>query len=801
MVEGAERREILAVRGMHCASCVARVERALRAVPGVRETAVNLASGVAAVTAATGTEPRALREAVRAAGYTVEDIAPPRRTLLSVKGMHCASCVARVERALRAVPGVRSAAANFAAGEAAVEHEARTLPEALAGGLRLLGYEVAVAESRLPDARPEEDESRATLRRFLAAAVLAAGALALSMHHHVPGLHLPGLPEGAVRLVLLVLTAAALAGPGRGFFVSAARLARRGTADMNTLIAVGTGAAFVYSAAITAAGRLADPVYFESATTIVALVLLGRFFEARARGRTSEAVRRLLALSAKRARVVRDGREEEVPVESVRPGDTLALRPGDRVPVDGVVADGRAAVDESMLTGEPMPAAKAPGDGITGGTIVREGALRFTATRVGEETALARIVRIVREAQATKAPVQRLADRVAAVFVPVVIAVAVLTLASWLLAGAPLSRGLMSAVAVLIIACPCALGLATPTAVMVGAGRGARAGILFRSAAALETAGRVDTVAFDKTGTVTRGEPAVAAVIPLAPFAEGDLLRLAAGAERHSEHPLGKAVVAAAAARGLPLPEGLEFSSSAGRGVTARVDGRVVRVGSRAYVAEGGADPAPLEDYAEREAARGRTAAWVVVDGAPAGILVLSDAVKPDAAQAMATLRSLGVRLLLLTGDGRRAAEAVAAQVGIDEVRAEMSPAGKAEAVRALRAAGRRVAMVGDGVNDAPALASADVGLALGAGTDVAIESAEVTLARADLGAAADAVRLARRTLRTIRENLLFAFLYNTLAIPVAAAGLLDPAIAAAAMALSSVSVVTNSLRLRTSRW
>ncbi|MCU0727075.1 MAG: heavy metal translocating P-type ATPase [Planctomycetes bacterium] len=718
---------------------------------------------------------------------------PPERMILVVEGMHCASCVARVERALAAVPGVRSAGVNLAAGEAVVE-SAGADPEALLAAVRLLGY--GVHRPGAPEVQGEETvtpgrgEERGFLLRFLVAAAVATAVMVLSMHFDGP----------ASRWASLLLTAVALAWPGAGFYSGAARLALRGTSDMNTLIALGTGAAFLYSAAVTVLGRHGAPVYFDSATMITALVLLGRTLEARARGKTSEAVRRLLELSPPRARLLRDGAEVEVGVDEVRAGDLLVVRPGERIPVDGLVKEGRAAVDESMLTGEPMPADKGPGAAVTGGTIARDGALRMQATRVGAGTTLARIVRTVREAQATKAPVQRLADRVAAVFVPAVILIAGATLAGWLLLGKPFEGALTAAVAVLVVACPCALGLATPAAVVVAAGRGARIGVLFRSAPALEAAGRVDTVVLDKTGTVTRGVPALSDVSPLPGVEAKELLRLAVSVEKWSEHPVAKAILMGGMLRGAKPAPVDDFRAEAGLGVRGTVEGRLVLAGSRRFLEEAGVDPAPLDPLADELAAKGRTPVCVAAGGAALGVLGISDTLKPDAKEAVAAFHALGLRTALLTGDRRSSAEMVAEEVGIEEVRAEVLPAEKADHVRALRAKGYRVAMVGDGINDAPALAAADLGIAVGTGTDVAIEAGDVTLMRPGLLAAVDALRLGRRALRTIRENLFWAFGYNVLMLPLAATGILDPMIAAGAMALSSVTVVLNSLRLRSAR-
>jgi Cu+-exporting ATPase len=607
---------------------------------------------------------------------------------------------------------------------------------------------------------------------------------------------------------------------------------------MNTLIALGTGAAYLFSIVATLfpaavagaaggthhpAGPVRAPVYFEAAAVIIALVLLGRMLEARAKARTGDAIRRLIGLQAKVARVLRDGREQEIPVEQVVPGDRVLVRPGERIPVDGIITEGESAVDESMLTGESLPVEKRVGDIVFGATMNRTGAFRFEATKVGQETALQQIIRLVQEAQGSKAPIQRLADAISGVFVPAVLMIAIATFVLWFdvaPAATRLQQALVAAVSVLIIACPCALGLATPTAVMVGTGRGAENGVLIKGGESLERAHRIDTIVLDKTGTITEGRPEVTDVViadrgsPIAdPGIEGTdsspeatLLRLAAGVERRSEHPLGEAVVRAAQARELELelPEPTRFEATPGHGVAAEVEGKALLLGNPRLMETKGVDISAMQETLNRLATEGKTPLLVAVDGRLAGVLAVADPVKAHAAEAVAALKRMGLRVLMITGDNRRTAEAVARQVGIEETLAEVLPDRKAEEVRRLQQEGRIVAMVGDGINDAPALAQADVGIAMSTGTDVAIEASDITLLKGDLRKVVTAIELSRATMRTIRQNLFFAFVYNVLGIPIAAGALypftgwmLSPVIASAAMALSSVSVVTNSLRLR----
>jgi P-type Cu+ transporter len=728
----------------------------------------------------------------------------------SVTGMSCAGCAAAIERSLRKVPGVREAVVNLATGRATVLHDERLAGRReLAKAVRDAGYGVAATA---------EEAGAGAARDYLSlrTSVIWGGALALiiflgSMRHWFPWM--PAFLQDF--FVLWALATPVQFVLGLRFYRAAWSALRHGTANMNTLVAVGTSAAYLFSAAATVfpgffrQAGVEPQVYFDTSAVIIVLILFGRLLEARAKGRTSDAIRRLMGLRPRTARVLGAEGEREVPVEAVRAGDVLVVRPGEKVPVDGVIVEGRTSVDESMITGESLPVDKGPGEEVVGATLNKWGSFRFRAVRVGEDTALARIIRMVEEAQGSKAPIQRLADVIAARFVPAVIVVALLTFAAWALFGPEprLVFALLNFVAVLIIACPCAMGLATPTAIMVATGRGAERGILVRSGESLETVHRVDTFVFDKTGTLTNGRPETTDVLPASRTERAELLKLAASVENGSEHPLGQAVVRKARAEGVAVEAAKDFRALEGMGVEGLVGGKRVLVGSRRLLEAEGIDASAMTADAGRLAGEGKTVAFVAVDGKPAGLLGLADTLKAGAREAVDALHRSGRRVVMLTGDNARTARALAAEAGIDDVRAEVLPGDKAEAVRALQAEGRRVAMVGDGINDAPALAQADVGLALGTGTDVAMASADITLMSGDLGAVVSAVALSRKTLRTIRQNLFWAFVYNVVGIPVAAGilypffgVLLDPMIASAAMALSSVSVVSNSLRLRRAR-
>ncbi|WP_438006452.1 heavy metal translocating P-type ATPase [Sorangium sp. So ce321] len=748
-----------------------------------------------------------------------------RRVDLPIEGMTCAACVRRIERALLATGGVRDAKVNLVTRSATITFDpAAASTSALVAAVERAGYSVperraapdsaAAPADRAAAADEGLDGERRALRRDLAISLaLSVPLLVLGMSHgRIPG------ADGAIgRLVQLALATAVVAGPGRRFFRLAWAALRHRAADMNTLVALGTGAAWGYSAVAVLAPQLfphaehgARPhVYFEAAGAIISFVLLGKLLETRARKRLTDAVRGLVALQPRTARRLRGDLEEEIPAAALSPGDLVRVRPGERMPSDGEVVSGASAVDESMLTGEGLPVDKGAGAAVFGGTLNQSGQLTVRITRTGAGTALARIVEAVEQAQGSKAPIARLADTVSGVFVPVVLGIAAVAFVAWAAAD-PSAAGLAAAVerfvAVLVIACPCALGLATPAAVAVGTGRGAELGVLVKGGTALEAASRVDTVLVDKTGTLTAGRPQLAAVKALPGIAEEELLRLVGSAELGSEHPVARALVEGARARAssvpLAAPEG--FRADAGGGVRARVEGREVRIGTARYLAELGIDTAPLEELAQGLAGHGDTPSFVAVDGRLAGLVAVADLPTPEAAQAVAALRRLGVRVAMVTGDREATARAVARQLGIDEVFAEVRPEDKARIVREERERGRVVAMVGDGINDAPALAGAHVGIAVASGTDIAVAAADIALLRGGIAALPAALGLARATLRTIRQNLFWAFIYNVIGIPIAAGALypltgwlLSPVLASAAMSLSSVSVLLSSLRLR----
>jgi len=795
----------LPVSGMTCASCVAAIEKGLSRIEGVAEASVNLATETATVTydpEKTGLQQ--VVETVRDVGYEVgvETITLP------IQGMTCASCVATVEKALKSLAGVVRADVNLATEQATVGLLPMVVTrDQLAQAVRAAGYDVGEMPVGTEAEDRERGERRAQLRqvrsRFIFAGVLSALILIGTYQGYVPGLR--AVPRAVMFYVLWALATPVQLWAGWRFYRGAWAALRRRSTDMDTLIAVGTSAAYLYSVVATVAPGIiiatgqSPTAYYDTAAIIITLILLGRYLEAGARGRASEAIRRLMELRPRTARVIRDQQEVEIPSDQVVVGDVVVVRPGEKLPVDGVVVWGQSAVDESMITGESIPAEKAEGDEVIGATINRSGVFRFRATKVGKETALAQIIELVRRAQGSKAPAQRLADRVAAVFVPTVIGIAIVTFAAWLAFGpAPaFTRALINFVAVLIIACPCALGLATPTAIMVGTGKGAENGILIKGGESLELAQRLRAVVLDKTGTLTEGAPRLTEVIAAGGVGEAEVLRMAAAAERGSEHPIGRAIIAAARERRIELPQATAFEAISGHGLQATVEGARVLLGNARLMGDKGLDPGDMEAQAEALRGEGKTVMFLAADDRVMGVLAVADTLKAGSRAAVQRLRRMGLEVIMITGDNRQTAQAIARQAGIERVLAEVLPEQKAAEVRKLQAEGKVVAMVGDGINDAPALAQADVGIAIGTGTDIAMESSDLTLVTGDLAGVVGAIELSRRTVRTIKQNLFWAFIYNIIGIPLAAAGVLAPIYAAAAMSFSSVSVVTNSLRLR----
>lgn len=790
------------ITGMTCAACALRIEKGLNRLEGVSEAAVNLALETSTVSYnpehITAHE---LEQRITSLGYGVAK----QHVELDITGMTCAACSARIEKGLNKLDGVASVHVNLALERASIEYSSSELdPAQLIAAVEKLGYK---AQLRQEEGQNEDHRNQAIKlqqRKFILSAMLSLPLLWTMIGHFsfTSFLYVPDmLMNPWVQMALATPVQFIIGWP---FYVSAYRALRNRSANMDVLVAMGTSAAYgysVYQAIISNGAHHAPQLYFETSAVIITLILLGKLFEAKAKGRSTEAIKKLLGLQAKHATIVRDGIELVVPLEHVRQGDLLIVKPGEKIPVDGIVVEGSTAIDESMLTGESIPVDKTLDDQVYGSTLNRNGFIKMKATRVGKDTVLAQIIKVVEEAQGSKAPIQRLADRISGIFVPIVVAIAVVAFTVWITMIKPgeFTQALEVFITVLVIACPCALGLATPTSIMAGSGRAAELGILFKGGAFLETTGQIDTIVLDKTGTVTNGRPELTDIqlLPQGGLAEDQLLALVAGAEQRSEHPLAQAIVEGLAARGIQPAQAEQFQAIPGYGIEAVVQGQQLLVGTRSLMEKHNVNYAAAEEAMTALEYEGKTAMLIGLNGSYAGLIAVADTVKETSRAAVQRLKAMGLEVIMLTGDNIRTAEAISTQVGVDHTIAGVLPEGKAEEIKKLQQQGKKVAMVGDGINDAPALATADIGMAIGTGTDIAIEAADVTLIRGDLQSIADSIVMSRKTMRNIKQNLFWAFAYNTLGIPIAAAGLLAPWVAGAAMAFSSVSVVLNALRLQ----
>ncbi len=795
------KKESLKISGMSCAACAARIEKGLGRLEGVNSANVNLAMEKATVEYDDSIiNPGEMEETVNKLGYGIIKDTAERKAVLAVTGMTCAACSAKVEKKLGKLAGVSSANVNLTTQKATVEYNPSEIKVFdLINTVKSLGYGAERAEEVTADREKEQREKEVrSLKLSLIVSVILSSPLVLAMILSVIGIDVPALHNQYFQLIIATPVQFVI---GFRFYKHAYYALRSKSANMDVLIAMGTSAAYFYSLY----NVFFEPpkmdgmkaLYFEAAAMIITLILLGKYFEAVAKGKTSEAIKKLMGLQAKTARILRNGTETDIPIEDVEVGDIVIVRPGEKVPVDGKVIEGRSSIDESMLTGESLPVEKKLGDQCIGATINKFGTFRFEATKVGKDTALSRIVKMVEDAQGTKAPIQKIADRVSGIFVPSVVGIALVTFLLWFFITGDFTKAIISAVAVLVIACPCALGLATPTAIMVGTGKGAENGILIKGGEHLETAYKLNAVVLDKTGTITKGEPEVTDVIDLVGMDEKEILRLAAISEKNSEHPLGVAIFEKGKKEFGPVQDPDSFEAIPGRGIRAVVENRTVYVGTRKLMVEQQLETDPIENILAGLENEGKTAMLMAVDNKLAAVVAVADTLKDSSADAIKDLQSMGIDVYMITGDNRRTAEAIAKQVGITNVLAEVLPENKAQEVEKLKGQGKVVAMVGDGINDAPALVTANIGMAIGTGTDVAIEAADITLMRGDLKTIPAAIKLSRMTMRKIKQNLFWAFFYNIIGIPFAAFGLLSPIIAGGAMAFSSVSVVTNSLSLK----